>query len=152
MTRHRASPGDSPGDSAAAGAELDAIYAAVPTVNCKGLCQYSCGSVAMIEIERERIADRHGRIIPDGAFALDDRKHCPALAPDGQCGVYDDRPFICRLWGTTRSMRCRHGCMPASGFTPEPVAQRLLFRLFQLGPLQFGRRERTGGTRPRSPR
>ncbi len=144
MTRQ---PGRGDGAEDATGSELDAIYAAVPPVDCKGLCQESCGSVAMTEPERRRIAARHGLVIPDGAFAFDDRKYCPALTPVGQCGVYDDRPLICRLWGTTKSMRCPHGCVPAAGFTPERVAQNLMYRLFQLGPLRLGRRD--GGGTPR---
>jgi Fe-S-cluster containining protein len=37
---------------------------------------------------------------------------CPMLSPTGKCTVYSVRPYICRLWGTTRELRCPEGCEP----------------------------------------
>lgn len=46
---------------------------------------------------------------------VDIRTHnCPAMV-DGKCGIYDDRPNICRQYGT-EFMRCRYEC---SGITTK---------------------------------
>ena len=36
---------------------------------------------------------------------------CPHLENKG-CSVYDDRPIICRLFGTTPKLLCPHGRRP----------------------------------------
>ena len=36
---------------------------------------------------------------------------CPHLGASG-CEVYDERPLICRLFGTTPSLLCPHGRHP----------------------------------------
>lgn len=102
---------------------VDYVYAQIPDVGCKGLCQQCCDSIAMSATEQQRIRERHGRILPLAAGFPGG--HCPALTAAGACSVYQDRPFICRLWGATEELRCPHGCVPADGFVPEDHAQRL---------------------------
>ncbi len=107
---------------------LEEIWAAIPPVPCKGLCQDSCGPIAMSVEEETRIRKR-GFDIPamaDALAAIDRGEDywCPALV-DGRCGVYEDRPTICRLWGATQSMPCPHGCTPDSALTQEQ-SHRLL--------------------------
>lgn len=41
------------------------------------------------------------------------------LSPTGKCTVYTVRPFICRLWGTTPTLRCPEGCEPERWLTRE---------------------------------
>ena len=99
---------------------LTEIWAGIPSVACKGLCQDSCGPIAMSNLEESRIRAR-GFDIPPMADALEalargDDYYCPALV-DGSCAVYDDRPTICRLWGATQSMPCPHGCTPADALS-----------------------------------
>lgn len=101
---------------------LEEIYASIPSVECKGLCQDSCGPIAMSVTEDDRIRSQ-GFDIPSMADAIaalegGEDYYCPAL-DDGQCAVYDDRPTICRLWGATQSMPCPHGCTPADALTQE---------------------------------
>lgn len=36
---------------------------------------------------------------------------CPHLGPDG-CKVYEERPLICRLFGTTPTLPCPNGRRP----------------------------------------
>lgn len=113
--------------------ELDALYAAVPAMQCKGLCHHSCSSVMMTEVERERIAARHGVTIPDGAFELGKPGgRCPALNIFGRCAVYGDRPLVCRLWGAVPGMECPHGCEPVGGMLSEETGKRLTLRLFTI--------------------
>ena len=101
---------------------LQEIWSSIPTVDCKGLCQDSCGPIAMSNAEDARIRAR-GFDIPSMADALaalgrGEDYYCPALV-DGSCAVYEDRPTICRLWGATRSMPCPHGCTPAAALSQE---------------------------------
>lgn len=57
---------------------------------------------------------------------------CPALV-DGRCSVYDDRPMICRLYGTVEVMRCPYGCVPKGGFLPHEVGTRLVRESLRVG-------------------
>jgi Fe-S-cluster containining protein len=115
------------GRKAGPAAQLDAAYAQMPTVECKGLCQDGCGSVAMTPLEQQRILTRHGVSLPlVGAFAMNDPDaRCPALV-DGQCSVYADRPWICRAYGTIEDLTCQHGCKPATGWWPKDQVLRSL--------------------------
>lgn len=96
-------------------AELEALYAALPSLACNGLCGHSCSShVDASALERERIAA--ARVDLDAA-TVDGA--CPALSralvASGRCTVYAVRPMVCRLWGTAASMPCPHGCAPEDG-------------------------------------
>jgi hypothetical protein len=114
-------------DQHGAGAATDGpaitdIWSAIPPVACKGLCQDSCGPIAMSNDEDSRIRRRGFEIPPmaEALAALDrgEDYYCPALV-DGSCAVYEDRPTICRLWGVTESMPCPHGCTPEQALTRE---------------------------------
>lgn len=101
---------------------LEQLYARIPEVQCKGLCQDSCGPIAMSREEEERIRATGVVILPmaDALAALDrgEDYYCPALV-DGKCSVYAIRPTICRLWGATTSMPCPHGCSPGDSLSQE---------------------------------
>lgn|SRR5678815_1011915 len=97
-------------------AKLEAIYARLPRVACRGLCSIACGPLPMSELEAERMrrADP-GRRLPmvvarDGnGFS---EMSCVYLTRANRCGVYDVRPLICRVWGTVKRLSCMHGCIP----------------------------------------
>lgn len=38
---------------------------------------------------------------------------CPFYEAGGGCKVYEERPFMCRLYGTVENLRCPHGYGPA---------------------------------------
>ena len=88
---------------------LDRLYAGLPRVECKKLCQGCCGPVPMTAVEGDRIAVRIGRRheVVRG-HSLD----CGLLTDGGLCSVYDIRPLVCRVWGLVREMACPHGCVP----------------------------------------
>lgn len=91
-------------------ADLEAVYAEIPDVGCKGLCRPWCsGVVHATSRERQRVA-AVGQPLP-----VVDAGPCPNLTDEGGCGVYDVRPLICRLWGAVENMPCPHGCTPADG-------------------------------------
>lgn len=120
---------------------LDAVWARIPDVNCKGHCTDSCGPIDASIAERRLLRERGIRLkaapwieigadMPGGvdempASALAAVKPCPALV-DGRCSVYDVRPVICRLWGAVRKMPCEWGCQPDRYLTDGEAREILL--------------------------
>ena len=97
-------------------ADLQQLYDQVPEVGCKGLCQDACGPIDMSPREHARLRAA-GVDVPAATrrailLHVTGEYSCPALTVAGQCGVYEQRPMICRLWGATKSLRCPHGCTP----------------------------------------
>lgn len=89
--------------------QIDALYAALPTVVCQRKCQDSCGVIVMAKLEWLRIQRKLG-YKPKGKSSL----VCPMLK-QGACSVHDIRPTVCRLFGVLADepqMRCPHGCRP----------------------------------------
>lgn len=109
--------------------ELKALYAEVPKLKCKGLCQASCGPIAMTRLENSVIKKRIGRNFP--APSRFDHS-CAMLTQVGRCSIYGDRPLICRLWGVVESMRCPHGCIPEGGFWSDEKAKDLFVRVLAI--------------------
>lgn len=110
------------------GDTIDSIYALIPSPNCKGLCQESCGPIMMSAAEERRLQQRHS-FVPGAAFIKKLQQNgqegcdevdftCDGLDQEtGKCRVYADRPAVCRLWGVIREMRCSYGCRPAKWLT-----------------------------------
>jgi len=84
---------------------LDRAYALVPSANCKGLCQESCGPIVPSFAEAARIKERHGKVVDFDRKTL----RCTLLV-NGKCSVYADRPLLCRLFGVVEKMPCTFGC------------------------------------------
>jgi Fe-S-cluster containining protein len=87
--------------------KLEEFYKSLPTVNCKGLCQESCGPIAMTEFEYDRLMEK-----AKNPLTISDDDGTCSMLKDGRCSVYEVRPLICRLWGLTKEMECPHGCVP----------------------------------------
>lgn len=109
-------------------AELDALYAELPTMACRGKCHAACNGVSLSYAEQARIAER-GYELP---IRAGNGATCTALTALGTCAVYSVRPMICRLWGTSSSLNCSYGCRPTRMLTSMEIASFLL-RSFQLG-------------------
>ena len=95
---------------------LDLVYARVPVLRCKGLCQDTCGPIPAAREEvrlMERAAGRaHGWQLATG--------HCTLLDEGtGRCACYRDRPLVCRAWGTVESSACPFGCEPDRWLTQQ---------------------------------
>lgn len=83
-------------------------------LDCQGKCEDSCRSpFEAMDHEARRILQRTGRPLVPG----DGCRGCSHLTPLGRCSVYDIRPFVCRLFGTTPTVRCEHGCQPVKWLT-----------------------------------
>ena len=88
--------------------QIQALYRQIPGFKCKPGCTDCCGPVPFSKSEWGKVKDKRC------ATSLD----CPySLA--GKCDIYEDRPFICRLYGATSDpgMQCPHGCKPSSPLT-----------------------------------
>jgi Fe-S-cluster containining protein len=111
-------------------AQLDAFYASLPDVACKGLCgtapdpeDKACGAVVVNDTEYELIETHVGRqkLKELSARPQTQEQHlCPLLGADGRCSIYGIRPFICRAWGAyddggQRMLTCNFGCEPSGG-------------------------------------
>lgn len=96
-----------------ASSKLAELYRAIPSFDCKPGCSDCCGPVPMAKPEWQaiKLAKR---------AAGQDCLTCAYLV-DGACSVYQDRPFLCRLFGATTDakMACPHGCGPAN-----PLSQK----------------------------
>ena len=112
---------------------LEELYAALPALECRGLCGHSCsGHVDASAAERARITaagvDLDAPTV-DGA--------CPALSravvPSGRCAVHPVRPMICRLWGTAAAMPCPHGCTPAGGHLSDRQVLEAMLASYDAG-------------------
>lgn len=106
--------------------QLDTLYAQLPRLECKRLCQDCCGPVPMSRLEWARIVQRLGHA-PQG----DESLVCPMLVR-GSCRVYTIRPIMCRLWGLVQAMACPFGCVPERWLT-DKEASRFIRRALTLG-------------------
>src|SRR5205823_10623376 len=90
-------------------AALDALYAQLPRVQCRGLCATACTRIPLTELEAARLR------------AASPTRQAPQTTPEGRC-IYlnardrctqdNDRPLICRAYGVVNAMSCPHGCEP----------------------------------------
>ncbi len=102
-------------------AAMDRLYARLPRLQCKGLCQQFCGQVPMSEVEHRRIVEYMGEPIPFGRTIV-----CPLLDRDsGKCTCYPVRPLICRGFGLVDDplLRCPHGCKPSRWLSNKEFGQ-----------------------------
>lgn len=129
---------------AEARAMLDALYAQLPAVECKGLCHDACTAIDASELERERLRERGVELPATSAthryqeiLATGVVPRCPALGPLNTCRVYDVRPFVCRAFGAvydptlvnpahTQPMMCDHGCIPDGTITVAELTRILV--------------------------
>ena len=89
----------------AADRRIRRLYERIPeTGRCVAGCHACCGSVPWSPVEAHRVESHPDRMgtpetrVPDGIVIGKIGDDCPFLTACG-CGVYDDRPLICRLFG-----------------------------------------------------
>ena len=112
-------------------AQLAALYAQVPDIDCTGKCATQCSSFPIPRIEKRIIRRATG--VDLGPKAGDPRTSvCPLLTPDRRCGAHDVRPLICRIWGATALFPCPHGCRPTTPPLTMGETYRLLADVWQL--------------------
>lgn len=97
---------------------LDAVYAQVPTIECRGDCADTCTRFPTVRPERRRVEAASGIEFPE--YHEGDRERgplppCPLLTWAGQCSVHPIRPLLCRLWGVSELFPCNYGCRVDGG-------------------------------------
>jgi len=125
--------------------KLEALYATLPTVECKRKCQAYCGGILISKIEAARLEEKRGFLEKVTAFEADKRPYLPTpaiiesefigLRPSltmecvflmgNHCLAYKIRPLVCRIWGCVDNefMRCEFGCIPSRWLTNREVKQ-----------------------------
>lgn len=65
--------------------------------------------------------------------------NCPYLTKEKLCGIYENRPLLCRLWGLVDEprMRCPHGCKPSPRYLTSEEGHALLAKMDAIEPLKF---------------
>lgn len=104
---------------------LQAIYAKLPRLKCRGKCSISCGPIGMSDAEEQRLAE-NGVRVDITHHRINGPATCNQLTDDRRCAIYEMRPLICRLWGMVEFMKCKHGCVPSGGFLTNTEARALL--------------------------
>jgi len=79
----------------------------IPSFACEPGCHDCCGPVTASSEEVSRLPQKTDA---DHEVALS-HYNCVYLGEDG-CQVYDERPLICRLFGTTPRLLCPKGKAP----------------------------------------
>jgi hypothetical protein len=79
----------------------------IPQFSCVPGCHDCCGPImaSTEEMSRLPLVDATSR------KAALEKWDCPHLGVAG-CQVYEERPLICRLFGTTPRLKCPHGRQP----------------------------------------
>jgi Fe-S-cluster containining protein len=106
-------------------ARLDAVYARLPTIECRRRCAIACGPILATDLEARRLqATTHVkprtvlRVLADGPpSTAHERERCIYLHNERDCSAYAVRPLICRVFGLVRQLSCPHGCIPSSWLT-----------------------------------
>ncbi len=120
--------------------ELEALYAQIPKVECKGLCHQSCTLIPAALIEIKRAKERLGtnpfrpntRLLQE---AVSGKKpmipSCRALK-DKRCTIYPIRPAICRLYAAADGLECPFGCAPEDKKMTKKAAYDLIRKIESL--------------------
>lgn len=96
---------------------LEDVYAAIPSVECQGLCSEGCGVIPLFPVEERNMLEKCGKLpAPTSGMT------CSALR-ENRCTVYENRPFVCRIWGAVERMRCPFGCKVERILTEAEVKQ-----------------------------
>ncbi|MBI3898211.1 MAG: YkgJ family cysteine cluster protein [Gammaproteobacteria bacterium] len=95
----------------------------IPSFECKPGCHDCCGPVTASTEEMARLPvksdDEHETALAD--------LRCPHLGEHG-CTVYEERPLICRLFGTTPRLPCPVGKRPETMIDSQVEQQ--IYRFF----------------------
>ncbi|MDF1763587.1 MAG: YkgJ family cysteine cluster protein [Oleibacter sp.] len=90
----------------------------IPTFECVEGCHDCCGPVTTSSEEMSRLPVKSDA---EHEAALE-HLNCVHLGPKG-CTVYDERPLICRLFGTTPRMPCPNDRRPEEMIDPKTEQQ-----------------------------
>lgn len=92
--------------------QLRQLYKEIPSFSCLLGCTGCCGPIPFTSSEWSRVRDKKK------ASGID----CP-YSLQGRCDIYDERPFICRLFGASEDLKCPRGCRPDKPLSVEKTRQ-----------------------------
>lgn len=93
--------------------KLKELYSQIPAFKCIPGCVDCCGPVPFAKIEAQ-----NAPVKPPTKSLM-----CPYASKDG-CEIYENRPFICRLYGTIENLQCPRGCRPEA-FLDDDLATQM---------------------------
>ena len=99
--------------------KIEHLRRQIPGFACEPGCHDCCGPVTASSEEMARLPHKSAAQ-HDAALA---HWNCVHLGPNG-CEAYDERPLICRLFGTTASLPCPRGRGPEAP-TTAPVEKQV---------------------------
>ena len=93
--------------------KLKRLYKKIPNMKCKN-CGKCCGIVPFIKLEWARVENKKKAT----------NLNCPYLSKNG-CEIYELRPFMCRLFGTSIDprLKCPNGCAPDKILSAEEARE-----------------------------
>ena len=119
-------------------ASIETLLGTIPTFQCVEGCHDCCGPVPASRLEWKRIEQRTGMSWTHYMKEVERRSKsdalsCPLLA-DGKCSVYDIRPAVCRVFGSSLHARliCPHDRKPEQPMTAE-ATDALMDKISALG-------------------
>ena len=104
------------------------LYSQIPSFKCKANCTDCCGPVPISSYEAKQLGIPGQHLTPTKPGTL----KCIFASKTG-CTVYDKRPMMCRLFGTTKHplLTCFHGCRPKNQLT-KTKARKLITQHYKL--------------------
>ena len=87
--------------------DIQSLYLRIPGSRCKDGCFECCTN--SVQFAKEE-AERAGEYKYNGI--------CPFLDENKKCGVYENRPLVCRIYGASEIMVCED-CEPESWLNEE---------------------------------
>ena len=94
--------------------KIDYLRRHIPSFACAPGCHDCCGPVTASAEELSRLPEK-SEAEHDAALA---EYNCVYLGPNG-CEVYEQRPLICRVFGTSKRLACPRGCGPEQPIDEE---------------------------------
>ena len=109
---------------------IEELYAKIPKFKCKPGCNKCCGPVPIVFEEAIKLQlNAKSLTIP---FNIGNLK-CDYESEKG-CKVYENRPFLCRLFGTVPSLTCTEGGQPERMLTKDEENELMnAYLLFKQG-------------------
>lgn len=121
-------------------ARIDSILSEIPSFKCKEGCADCCGPVEMSRLEYHRCVKASGRTAEELRQQMERNikrniYQCPLIdQKTHRCTVYQVRPAICRIFGTTKNLPCPHGYAPdAAQMLSDEKAREILALVGELG-------------------
>lgn len=86
-------------------------------INWKKLCKHCGQCCGPVPFDAQFFADNNDKmrrepveVIPEAfpgmVLVLTEDGYCVFLTDNKRCAIYDERPMVCRLYGTVPEMRC----------------------------------------------